>query len=157
MIRGFCAICFSSFIIANAAVAQPTQKQVSLDAADFHQFRITTLVHANELNKGHSNSTPGLVYLRAECKKLAQRTSPEYLYGIVYDLMQDTSRTEEPYFIAVMVLDYYPPEQARVVVKKIIDDPKYKACGDVKNWLWEIDEAQKNKDLDDSASRPTAH
>lgn len=113
------------------------------DAASFHQFRIAALARATDIAKQHPDTSAGVDYLAVECKKLAHRTSANYLYGIVEDLIQDNSRTEEPYFIAIMVLDQYPPNDARAVVKKIIADPKYRACGDVQNWLWEIDEAQK--------------
>jgi hypothetical protein len=44
-----------------------------------------------------------------------------------------------------MLLDRYRPDAARHVVKELMANPKYKACGDVQNWLWEIDQAQKER------------
>jgi hypothetical protein len=116
------------------ALAEPPDAQVAKDAFDFHQFRTKVLAEAD--------GVPGI---DAACRRLARRTTPDYLYGVVQDLIKDTSGAEEPYLIAIILLDDYPPDQARAVVRKIIADPKYKACEDVKNWLWEIDEAQKGR------------
>ena len=139
-------VCFFGFMAATVSVAQSTEKQVTADAANFHRFRIAALARATEIHRQNPESNDGVNYLAVECKNLAHRTSPQYLYGIVEDLIQDTSQTEEPYLIAIMVLDNYPPDDARAVVRKIIASPKYSACGDVKNWLWEIDEAQKGRE-----------
>jgi len=142
MTRVFLAVCLLNILAVPLVNAQPSEEQIAVDATGFHRFRIAALAHAIEIDKQNPGSSAGAKYLGVECRKLALRTSPDYLYGIVEDLIKDTSRTEEPYFIAIMVLDNYPPSPARKVVKQIIDDPKYKACGDAKNWLWEIDEAQ---------------
>ncbi len=143
--KGVLALCFLVLAAGRCMAERPSEKQVAGDAADFHRFRTAALARATEISKGKPDSDAGMQYLDGECKKLAGRTHAEYLFGIVDDLIRDKTRTEEPYLIAVMVLDDYPPEQARVVVKEIIADPRYKACGDVKSWLWEIDEAEKGR------------
>jgi hypothetical protein len=139
----FALAVFVNLIFVGVVEAQPTDQQVAADAASFHKFRIALLAKAMEIDRHNPNKGVGAAYVGKECEKLADRTSPEFLYGIVEDLIQDTSRTEEPYLLAIMVLDNYPPEAARGVVKKLLADPKYHACDDVKNWLWEIDEAEK--------------
>lgn len=145
--KRFLVVSLLSLSTALSAMAQPSEKQVAADASNFHRFRIAVLAKATEIDKKRPGENAGVAYLGSECKKLAQGTSPDYLYGIVTDLIQDTSRTEEPYLIAIMVLDNYPPNEARAVIKKILADPRYSACGDVKNWDWEIDEAQKGQTI----------
>lgn len=128
---------------ATGLQAEPDPKQIDADAANFHKFRIDVLANTNQTRSRDHSAV--MKHIFDECGKLARRTSPDYIYGMVTDLIRDNSRTEEPYLIAIMVLDQYPPDPARTVVKKIIANPKYKACDDVKNWLWEIDQAQKGE------------
>jgi hypothetical protein len=136
---------FGFFLALLPARAAPSDAQVARDAANFHHFRTIELAAAARRSADKADSSDAMEWLAAQCRQLALRTSPDYIYGMVWDLIHDTSGMEESYLIAIMVLDNYPPDPARGVVRKIIADHKYKACDDVKNWLWEIDEAQKSR------------
>jgi hypothetical protein len=123
--------------------AEPSDKQVAADSAIFHRFRVSVLERAHKLDQPAPQKSAGAKYAYQECVKLAHRTSPNFLYGVVRDLITDTSGEEEPYFLAIMTLDNYPPDASRRIVRAIMADPKYAACTDVHNWLWEIDEAER--------------
>ncbi len=88
---------------------EPSSTEIAGDAADFHKFRTTTLAAAAEVSGKHPGTNAGADYVAVECRKLAQRTSPDYLYGVFYDLSQDTSRTEEPFMIGECLTMAYPP------------------------------------------------
>ena len=143
MFRGSWLLPLSVFIwvsISAQAIGEIDGKVIA-EAAEFHQFRLNTLKQAHHLDVQFPGQDAGAKYASSECKKFALRTSSNYLRGIVYDLIRDDSRTEEPYLLAIMILDCYPPAAARAVTKAILADADYAACTDVKNWLWEIDEA----------------
>lgn len=130
-------------LLGLAAHATPSNRKIAADAADFHRFRIALLAKATEIGRHSSDENAAGRYMGAACAQLAHRTSPDYMYGVVADLMRDTSRTEDPYMVAVMVLDQYPPQAARNVVREIMANPKFFSCPDIQNWTWEIDEAEK--------------
>jgi hypothetical protein len=83
------------------AKAEPDEMQISRDAANFHSFRLTVLTKAAQLNLLHAGGNAAARFIGNECSKLAHRTTPNYLFGVVTDLIHDDSHTEEPYFIAI--------------------------------------------------------
>jgi hypothetical protein len=136
-------ICAFLLISSIALSARPDERQIVQDAATFHRFRLSAVAEMCEIEKHPTDEKAPGKYLGDACAQLAHRTTPDFLFGVVRDLIADDSRTEDPYFVAIALLDSYPPDAARRVVRKILGDPHYAACGDVQNWLWEIDEAEK--------------
>ena len=131
--------------------AQPTASQIVADAADFHKFRLDVLGRASRIN---SKSDDGIKYITAECKKKAQATSPEYLYGVFQDLAKDQSRTEDPYILGECLVIQYPPKAAIRVLRELQKLPDANRS-EIQAWIEEHPK-KKPKKASLSKSKPSA-
>jgi len=131
--------------VASARVhGEPSENQVARDAADFHKFRLRTLAAAAEVSQKHPESNQGSEYIARECRKLAGRTSPEYIYGVFRDLSQDTSQTEEPCLIGECLVLAYPHKEARKVLQELQKQPGYNAS-EIQAWIEDMTRADQGK------------
>ena len=133
------------FLLAGTLMyGEPPGIQIARDAADFHKFRLAVLAAGAEVSRQHPNSNAGAEYVSAECRKLARRTTPDYLFGVFADLAQDTSHTEEPYLIGENLAVVYPPETAKKVLRELQKNKSYNS-GEIEAWIEDIEKSQRHE------------
>lgn len=133
-----------SCLLISPLRAAPPERQIAHDAADFHRFRIDVLAQGTDISRAHPGSSAGAEYIAAACRKLAARTTPDYLYGVIRDLSQDTSRTEEPYLIAENLAVAYPPDAATRTLNAMLKLPGINAS-EIQAWIEDIDRIRKGQ------------
>jgi hypothetical protein len=120
----------------------PSSAQIASDAASFHKFRLTTLAAAAQVSAHNPGSNLGADYIAGECRKLARRTTPDYLFGVFYDLSQDTSRTEDSFLIGECLTMAYPPDQAIKVLREIKSSDLYNP-NEIQAWIEDVQQSEK--------------
>jgi hypothetical protein len=138
------SVIVSLLVSSTAARGEPSENQMAHDAADFHKFLLVTLVAAAKVSEKHPGSNQGSEYIGTECRKLARRTSPDYIYGVFRDLSQDTSRTEDPYLVAEILVLAYPHKAARKVLEDLQKQPDANAS-EIQAWIEDMDRADQGK------------